>query len=203
MAKVKKSKNSSLVISFLGPDGSGKSTIIDGVMAAKLPFNDTSYFHLKPKHPPKNNGANLVVVDPHRDLPYSAWQSYLKLLVFIFQYNVGWVKNILPLKQKGNLVIFDRYYHDMLVDSRRYRYGGKIKTAQFISKFIPKPDIFFVLTADAKVIYARKQEVPFEELERQVSEYRILGKGEKFHNIDVNRLPEVIVEEVIAIISAH
>ena len=191
-----------MVISFLGPDGSGKSTIIDGIMAAKLPFNDTSYFHLKPNYP-KNSGENVVVVDPHRDLPYNAWQSYLKLLVFIFQYNFGWIKNILPLKQKGNLIIFDRYYHDMLVDTRRYRYGGKLKMAQFVSNFIPSPDIFFVLTADAHVINARKQEVSFEELERQVFEYRLLGKCKKFHNVDVNRQPEIIIEEVIAIISTY
>lgn len=203
MTKIKQNTNSSLVISFLGPDGSGKSTIIDGVMAGKLPFNDTSYFHLKPIHPLKGNGENVVVIDPHKNLPYSTWKSYLKLLFFVFQYNLGWLKNILLLKQKGNLVIFDRYYHDMLVDSRRYRYGGKIKAAQFISRFIPKPDMFFVLTADAKVIYARKQEVPFEELERQVLEYRLLAKGEKFHNVDVNRSPEAIIEEVIALINAH
>lgn len=200
---MKGTKKKSLVISFLGPDGSGKSTVIDGLMSAELRFNDKSYFHLKPLKPSKVNGVKIVVVDPHKYPPYSNWKSYLKLLFFIFQYNIGWVKNITPLKKKGNLVIFDRYYDDLLIDNRRYRYGGKIKIAQFISKFIPKPDIYFVLTANAKVIYARKQEVPFEELERQVLEYRLLGEGTKFNNINVDRLPKIIIEEVIAIINAH
>ncbi|KKO01326.1 hypothetical protein LCGC14_0119140 [marine sediment metagenome] len=192
-----------LVISFLGPDGSGKSTVIEGVIKEKLPFNGTSYFHLKPLHPARALGESVVVVDPHKYPPYSMLKSYVKLAFFIYQYNIGWIKNVLPLKKKGNLVIFDRYYHDLLVDNRRYRYGGNIKIAKFISKFIPKPDIFFVLTTDPKVIYTRKQEVPFNELERQVSAYQLLGKGQNFRNIDVNRQPEVIVNEVCAIINNY
>jgi hypothetical protein len=47
---LKRIQNSTgLAIGFLGPDGSGKSTIIDTIISSTLPFRRKDYFHLKPK----------------------------------------------------------------------------------------------------------------------------------------------------------
>ncbi len=189
-----------LVVSFLGPDGSGKSTIINTINSSNLPFRRSDYFHLKPKTS-KTNNSNICVDDPHKDESYSFFKSYLKLFYFIFQYNYGWFKNILKLKMKSSLIIFDRYYDDLLVDSKRYRYGGSLSFARFIRNFIPKPDLCFILTSDADVIYKRKQEVPFEELKRQIKEYKKLADGKRYFNIDVNRTPEEISNEIIELIA--
>ena len=94
------------------------------------------------------------------------------------------------------MVIFDRYYDDILVDPKRFRYGGNLAFANFMRKFIPKPDLYFILIADAKIIYERKQEVPFEELERQIEAYKKLIDGERYILIDVNRTPREIVDEI-------
>jgi len=188
----------SLSISFLGPDGSGKSTIIKEVEHAQL-FINNYYFHLKPIKTKKSSAHNEMVEDPHKYPPYSKSKSYIKLLYFIYQYNMGWLKNIFPLKIKSSLVIFDRYFDDLLVDNRRYRYGGSMMMAKLARIFIPKPDIYFILTTDPKVIYERKQEVPFEELERQVEAYNALADGKRYFQIDVNRSPEEITKEVVTI----
>jgi thymidylate kinase len=190
-------KPTGLTISFLGPDGSGKSTIIDEILEKRLPFRRKDYFHLKPLK--SKNENNTTVEDPHKYPPYSKLKSYIKLLYFIYQYNFGWLKNIVSLKIKSSLIIFDRYYDDVLVDTKRYRYGGSVMVAKFVRLFIPKPDIYFILTTDPKVIYERKQEVPFEELERQVKEYRALADGKRYFNIDVNRSPDEIAQEIIDI----
>lgn len=182
-------------IAFLGSDGSGKSTIIKQITDLNL-FNNQYYFHLKPKKS-KTNQSDLSVDDPHKHKPYSSVKSLIKLMFFILQYNSGWIKNILKLRIKPSLVIFDRYYDDLLVDSKRYRYGGSLKIAKFIRYFIPQPDLYFILTTDADIIYKRKQEVPFEELERQIKEYRNLGDAKRYINIDVNRTPEEISTEII------
>ena len=187
----------SLTISFLGPDGSGKSTIIDIIVNNRM-FINQYYFHLKPLK--SKNENNTTVEDPHKYPPYSKLKSYIKLLYFIYQYNFGWLKNIMPLKIKSSLIIFDRYYDDMLVDTKRYRYGASVGVVKFARQFLPKPDIYFILTTDPKVIYERKQEVPFEELERQVKEYRALADGKRYFNIDVNRSPEDIAQEIMDII---
>jgi thymidylate kinase len=188
-----------MIICFLGPDGSGKSTIIEGLLIKNLPFDTKEYFHLKPIKNKNSVVDNIMVTDPHRLPPYSKLKSYIKLFYFIYQYNWGWVKNILPYKVKSSLIIFDRYFDDMLVDNRRYRYGGSIDRAKLACFFIPKPELYFILTADAKIIYERKQEVPFEELERQIVEYRALADGKRYFNINVNRTPEDIVKEITLI----
>jgi thymidylate kinase len=190
-------KPTGLTVAFLGPDGSGKSTIIDTLLEKQLPFRRKDYFHLKPIV--TNESKSVTVDEPHLKPVYLPLKSYIKLLYFIYQYNFGWMKNIVKLKIKSSLVIFDRYFDDILVDYKRYRYGGSLKVAKFARFFIPKPDLYFILTADADVIYKRKQEVPFEELERQVKKYRELADGKRYFSIDVNRTPQEISKEIITI----
>jgi thymidylate kinase len=189
-----------LVISFLGPDGSGKSTIIDELLDNQLPFLRHDYFHLKPIIKKPSSAANKVVDDPHKFPVYSKFKSIIKILYYIGLYNTGWLLNVLPLKRKSSLVIFDRYYDDMLVDYRRYRYGGSIALARIVRSIIPRPDIYFILVADPKVIYKRKQEVTFEELQRQLKEYKNLADNERYFLINVDRQPKEISAEVLSII---
>jgi len=193
-------KPSGLAISFLGPDGSGKSTIIDELLNHQLPFHRHDYFHLKPIIKKKNIGENTVIVDPHKYPVYSTFKSIIKVLYYIGLYNTGWLLNILPLKFKSSLVIFDRYYDDMLVDYKRYRYGGSIAFARAVRLIIPRPELYFILVADPKVIYARKQEVSFEELQRQVEAYKQLTDNKRYFLICVDRLPKEITAEILSII---
>jgi thymidylate kinase len=185
-------------ICFLGPDGSGKSTIIDEIMSLSKWNKQCQYFHLKPLVNPINN-SNVPVDAPHMYSSYPLWKSYLKLVYFIFQYNLGWLRNISRFSNRPQLIVFDRYFDDIIVDHKRYRYGGSIAIAKFVRLFIPRPKIYFILTTSANVIYQRKQEVPFEELSRQIKAYQSLADGNRYFNIDVNRPPSVIAEEVIEI----
>ncbi|MEP2238391.1 MAG: hypothetical protein ABJI22_08530 [Maribacter sp.] len=188
-----------ITIAFLGPDGSGKSTIIDGLIKKHLPFRRDDYFHLKPIL--KNNQSNEVVVaDPHAKKPYSPLKSYGKLGYFIYQYNIGWLKNILLLKRKSSLIIFDRYFDDLLVDSKRYRYGGNNSIANLMKYFIPRPSLYFVLTADGNIIHGRKQEVSKDELTRQLKGYSNLEDGKRYVGIDVSKSPNEIIDEIYEIL---
>jgi thymidylate kinase len=192
-------KPTGIVIGFLGPDGSGKSTIIKMLQRQMLPYRRNDYFHLKPI-PQKESQSTKVVRDPHQYTPYSYLKSWIKLIVFICQYNLGWVRNVTPLKIKSSLIVFDRYYDDLLVDNKRYRYGGGKIIAKFVRLFIPKPDLYFILTADAKIIHKRKQEVKFEELQRQIDEYRNLANDKRYISIDVDREPQEIVLDITKVL---
>lgn len=188
-------KPTGLSIGFLGPDGSGKSTVIDGILEKRLPFRRKDYFHLKPIKS-TNRGESVTVDEPHLMPLYSKSKSYIKLFYFIYQYNLGWIKNIIKLNISSSLVIFDRYFDDMLVDNKRYRYGGSVALAKIARVFIPKPNIYFILTTDANVIYERKQEVAFDELKRQIEAYKALADNKRYFSIDVGRTPEEIVKEI-------
>lgn len=193
-----------MVISFLGPDGSGKSTIIEEIKNNRM-FKNYYYFHLKPLISSTQNLKNSVVEDPHQFPVYSKLKSFIKILLFVFQYNFGWFKNIKKINHKDNLIIFDRYYDDLLVDYKRYRYGGSMKIANFFLKFIPRPNIYFVLTAPHEVIFERKKEVEPDELIRQIDSYKKLVEQNKkmFYNINVNRAPNEIAKEINEIIKIH
>jgi thymidylate kinase len=84
---------------------------------------------------------------------------------------LGYIFVVRPKLIRSTLVVFDRYYHDLLVDPRRYRYGGPMWLARLIGKLIPQPDLWILLDAPAEVLHSRKKEVSYEETVRQRKEY--------------------------------
>jgi thymidylate kinase len=85
---------------------------------------------------------------------------------------LGYLLTTGPLVARSGLVIFDRYFHDVLIDPKRYRYGGP----QWLTKLLcllapPAKPLFLVLDANEEVIFGRKQELPIDELKRQRKAY--------------------------------
>lgn len=193
--RLKQRRKKSLVISFLGPDGSGKSTIINALQNRKLPFKENKYFHLKPRLL-KTNSTKSAVINPHGEKSHNIIMSYIKLLYFISDYILGYILMVLPLRVKSTLIIFDRYYDDILIDPKRFRYNGSLLFANFLRKLIPKPDIYFILIAEAEVIYKRKQEVTFKELQRQLKGYIQLEDNNRYILVNVDRSIDEIVNKI-------
>jgi len=162
-----------LIIAFLGPDGAGKTAIGECLEKDLAPaFRGVRRFHLKPRVLLKDrNQSGVSVDDPHSQPSRGVVASLLKLGYFLADYLWGFISLIQQLKIRSHLIIFDRYFHDLLVDPVRYRYGAPMWVAKLVSVFIPKPDLFIILDAPANVIQARKQEVSLEETERQRKAY--------------------------------
>jgi thymidylate kinase len=162
-----------IIIALLGPDGCGKSTL--GAMLQKElapAFRGHINFHLRPYFFSfKKVGTTAPVYDPHAQKPRSAITSALKLIYFLLDYILGFIFILYPLKARSHLILFDRYYHDLMIDPKRYRYKAPLWLAVLIGYLIPKPDLFLVLDAPARIIQSRKQEVPFSETERQRDAY--------------------------------
>ena len=160
-----------LMVVFLGADGSGKSTIIERVKQDLSPvFRQTHYIHLRPRLGLKVS-QNSPVVDPHGQASRGWLASVLKLFYFLFDYGIGYWWRIRPLLVRSTFVMFDRYYHDLLVDPKRYRFGANMWLAKLFGLLIPKPDLWILLDATAEVLQGRKQEVTFAETQRQRQEY--------------------------------
>lgn len=165
-------KPTGVIISVLGCDGSGKSTVIDQLINHSPEFEafrGTEYHHLFATK--KKSSGKPPVTNPHDQVSRSWMLSNLKLMYFLFKYIFGYWLIAYPQKVRSKLVIFDRYYYDILVDPRRYRHNGNLLLTQFIGRIIPKPDLFFVIDAPAEVLQQRKQEVSFEESKRQRQAY--------------------------------
>ena len=162
-----------LTVAVIGPDGVGKSTVIEGLIESL----DVAFlrrhrlFHWRPNViAPKPDGG--PVPDPHSEPVRGRLASMLYLSGFYLDYCAGYLLLIRHLLAKSNLIVFDRYFHDVLVDPRRYRYGGPRRFAEMLGRLVPQPDLVILLDADAGLILQRKFELPCEEIERQREAYR-------------------------------
>ena len=173
-------KPTGLIIVFLGPDGVGKTTVGEGIKTSIMPaFRKLSCFHLRPysfTRSSSNFKQSIDVTDPHKLETRNQLSSIVKLFYFLADYIFGYLLIVRPLKVRSTLVVFDRYYHDLLIDPKRYRYGAPLWIAKLVGWFIPKPDLFVILDAPTAVIQHRKQEVSIEETERQRLAYLEFAK---------------------------
>jgi len=170
-----------LKIVILGPDGAGKSSVIQGLIGRlEQDGRIVKMRHLKPQILLRRRGAAvMIVVDPHGKPPRSALTSVVKILVWLME---EWYAYLFQ-DDGRTLLICDRYYHDLLVDPLRYRYGGSMGAARLVGKMMPRPKLWLLLDAPAEILQARKQEVSLEETERQRSAYRAFVQGQKDHAI--------------------
>lgn len=190
-----------LFIAVLGPDGAGKSTLIDKLeLKLSGAFRYSAKFHLRPGILGTKDEGNPVT-DPHGTPPRSYLVSLLKLFYYMADYVLGYMFMLYPKFVRTTMVVFDRYYDDILVDPARYRYGGPSTLAELTHYFIPKPDLILTLDVSEEMILKRKQEVGKEELIRQRKSYRELAA--KLPNaviLDSDQNPEKLADDASEII---
>ena len=166
---------------FLGPDGSGKSSVIDAVSLSLAPaFRKQARYHLRPfvfRARTESNGQ--PVTNPHASPKYGVIISVMKLFYLWIDYTVGYLISVHWKKIFSTLVIFDRYFHDILIDPLRFRYGGPYWLAALLVRMIPKPDAIVFLNVPADIIQQRKSEISRDECEQQTKDYIALAKKTK------------------------
>ena len=158
-----------MVVAFLGVDGSGKSTIIEAFMRhVRSDWPDIQYVHFRPTFIYRGKGEDKPVVDPHSGQQRGVLMSLIKLLYFVVEYNYAFHFHY---KRTNDLVVFDRYYYDVIADPKRIKNSAPLWIAKFLGKFIPQPDITFYLYAPPEVMFERKKEIPIDELINISSRY--------------------------------
>lgn len=181
-------------IALLGPDGSGKTAVIEQLKKDISPaFRRIRQYHLFPKKE-KNNRVNQ---NPQGQKARGVILSILKLGYFVYLYNRGYLKLVYPARIRSTLTIFDRYYDDILIDPIRYRNGVPGPVVKFFGHLIPQPQLWIVLEAPTDVIQKRKAEVTPAETERQRKAYVAFAKSkEECLLVNTNRNVENISNDI-------
>jgi thymidylate kinase len=199
--------DSGLDVIFLGPDGAGKSSVIQAVsqqLAGAFPRTTRYSF------PPallRRLHRNSAGPDrkPHASPPRSFLSSVSRALFYWFVYHtLGYYATVHVALARSALVLHDRHLVDAIVDPRRYRYAGPSWLLRLIWRLVPKPDLVILLDASPEVLQARKQDVPFAETARQRAAYvALVGTMRNGHVVDAARPLRQVVEEVNDIILQH
>jgi len=183
---------------FLGPDGAGKTTLIN-LVEKRLEargINPKCYYfapgYLKRY---RSTGQTTVTTNPHEGRQYNAGLVFAKILLMLLEFNMGFPK----VKRSNGLVLFDRFIHDLLVDPQRYRMGRVRWWMGAMLKLAPMPDLCVIITAPASVIQSRKQEVTHAETARQIEAYKSLAAlFPRAMTIENTGQPDGLVKQIVA-----
>ena len=207
-------KPSGMVIAVLGTDGAGKSTIIEAIKPAldQATHNATILRHLRPDFLPPlgrlKGAGNLPagpVTNPHGSKPSGFFGSLARLAYATANYMLGyWFETRLQIAKQPTVVIFDRYAYDMMLDQRRFRINLPSWLVRCFARLAPKPDLIFCLYGSPEVLAARKQELPLDEVTRQVDALKAFAATEpRAILVNTEQPIEACRDQILQAIVAH
>ncbi len=193
-----------LIIAFLGLDGSGKSaTIARLAEVLGLAFSSETRYHVRP-HLWRPERGEIPPSPPMCPPPRSALLSLAKLGLWWLDYSVGYLVRIGPGRVRSTMILFDRYYDDLLVDPRRYRFGGSMALARAVGRCLPRPDLLIVLDGPPALVCARKPGLELAEARRQRNAYVALARAVRGgHVVDASGSLDEVVARAAEIILDH
>ncbi len=193
-----------LVVALLSPDGGGKSTIADQILKRlRYGFRNTRRMHWRPYllppprkilWPRKWREAELPNDDPHALPPKNRFISFLRFIYYLADYILGFFPKILWPKIRTNLVVMQRYYYDFLIDMARFRLNLPSYLPRLFLPLVPRPDLVIRLNGPPEVLYERKQEIPLQEINRQLGALESLST--LFCNVHEVRVDQPLDKEV-------
>lgn len=205
--------NTGFSVGFTGPDGSGKTTVIDLILKRLAPVFRTAhkYYHFRPTlfgnlGEVAHSAGLKKEVDrdyskPHRGGKTGVLSSFARLLYYSLDYVVGYFVKVKTVTRITRIVIFDRYYTDIICDSRRSRIYLNYKFLYGFGKlFIPSLDYNILLTASTDTILARKKELDEEGIRIINKKIDYLADKKGYKKILNEQTPEVAVAEILSYI---
>ena len=171
------------VITFSGVDGAGKTTILNDLKKVL-----TSHYHKKVvvlRHRPSllpilsawTKGKKAAEEKAANELPRqgtnrSRISSMLRFAYYFTDFILGRFYIYLRYTLPGYTIIYDRYYFDFIVDSKRSNINLGEALPKWLYRFIMKPDVNIFLYADPEVILRRKKELPPKDIADMTTRYK-------------------------------
>ncbi len=201
-----------LFVCLIGPDGSGKTTISHGLQNDLGDvFSRARYYHghwgifpelkrfrdtLAPalgkvKEIPRSNGGS----NKQTTLTFGLARGLMYVLYYSLEYIFGHLL-VLRAKASGQLLLFDRYFYDYLIQSTYSRVPRSL--LRLLENLVPSPDVLIWLRNDPAVICQRKRELTVSQIREQarVCETILRRHPLSAHEIWTDSDPEVTLLSV-------
>lgn len=202
-------------IAFFGPDGSGKSSIIEHVIefycGLGMSRNSVSGHFIPPEIPPPHKlffspkkVKNQNYTKPYSSKPAGFLSSQVRALYYLVAFIIARVFCVSPLLRQDLIVFYDRYFLDLIVDPTRYRIRYISKIIKIGYKILRLPDLMFYIDVDQERIIARKKELSPEKIRYLKGRYEeLVDKFENMITIDNNSSLNISVEQTIQEINKY
>lgn len=196
-------------IGFTGPDGVGKTTVIEQIQSIyNALYKEIPLYHFRPSlignlGEVAHSAGLKKEVDrdyskPHRGEKTNIFSSLIRLLYYSIDYICGYFLQIRKFLNQRNIVIFDRYYTDIICDSRRSRIYLNYKFLYRFGKlFIPSLDYNILLTAKTDTVLSRKKELDEEGIRTINEKIDYLANKKGYKKILNEQTPEIAVSEIL------
>jgi thymidylate kinase len=202
-------------IAFIGPDGAGKSTMIEAFArvftAMQIPVR-SAYMGpwergiLPTRRLLRHFGAGPAdELVPAHIAGAQRWLKTLKALIKRYAwYGHCWADmtarhlvRVLPHLLLRRTVLLDRYVHDLMVGFYNTPVENAKGLRRLICRLVPRPDFVILLDNDAEAIWRRKQEYDLETIRAALDRYRALAREHGFHVVRTDRPAECLAETFI------
>ena len=189
------------VIAIVGPDGTGKSTIVREL--AKT--DDWIFLEIIGRHWRPGVLPQLGTFIGRRGPPPGEARpprrtagrfAGLRLTYYALDVLVGSLLSDRSAAGRQKLVVYDRCFLDMVVDPLRYGLptGNGVR---LIWSLLPKPDRIVALVGDPVAIHRRKPELPIADVGEQLATWRgLAAAGLVSDSVNVDRPIDDVVESV-------
>lgn len=199
-------------IGVTGPDGSGKTTVIN-MMKDKLQtvYPHLLLFHFRPSliynlGEMAHSAGLKKEVDREYDKPHRGGKtgyinSVFRLCYYSIDYILGYWLKVRKALFRRRIVVFDRYYTDIICDSRRSRIYLNPKFIYWFGRlFIPSLEYNILLTADSEIILARKRELDKTGIDAINTKIDYLATKKGYYKVKNQSTPQTAVQKVLKII---
>lgn len=174
-----------LMIALFGPDGCGKSTIAD-LLAKHFEGDGVKIFrmHWRPGFLPYrckvgHSRCEKDFTKPDMTKSRRGLRAWLVFLYVVMDFLLGHFFLTRPKLRSGIIVLYERYYYDILMDQKRYGLCIPTSVRRTVARLLPVPDTIVLLDAPAEILFARKGELSCVEIEMQRKRLK-----EYFHRFD-------------------
>ena len=160
-------KNLFLIV-FLGPDGSGKSSLIRKLMLEYKYIGFNYYSHI---YPSLDNKASKNSKYPYSKPPYSKLKSNFKVFYMLLKNVFNFLLILLKRKNGKTIIWCDRYLYDIFADPLRYRLSKIFLKPEYFKLLTIKPNLIIILNPPINNILERSSEISKKELIIQNKSY--------------------------------